>query len=342
MRKTRPAPKAVHPNRKPIKALVLGATGHIGNAVVRELLERGYQVTAASRRQKPAANLAGLAVNYAPGDADNPGQLELWIAGHDVVVDAAAPYPMRLFESGAARDSAAYAAQRTRALLNAARAHQARLVYVSSFTTISRPDPGLDGLLSRMVRAAHPYFALKDLIESEVMAAAREGLPAVIVNPTMCLGPWELKTRELCFIPRLLAGEIPTGIRHIVNVIDVRDVAAGLAAALEARRYGQPILLSGHNVSTEELFSWICEIGGARPPRLFAPASLGVLTGYWTEMLLTMLGQESPLPALAAMLTYTHEWQTPGAAQRELGIVPRPLSATLLDAIRWYRTIGYC
>jgi hypothetical protein len=36
-----------------MKALVLGATGHIGNAIVRELLKRGYDVTAAYRRSGP-------------------------------------------------------------------------------------------------------------------------------------------------------------------------------------------------------------------------------------------------------------------------------------------------
>jgi uncharacterized protein YbjT (DUF2867 family) len=100
-----------------MKALVLGATGHIGNAIVRELLDRGYQVTATSRRKEPAANLVGLPVRYASGNCNTPGQLDAWIAGHDVVVDAAAPYPFRLYSTTneAENHPLDYAAQRTRA-----------------------------------------------------------------------------------------------------------------------------------------------------------------------------------------------------------------------------------
>lgn len=327
-----------------MKALVLGATGHIGNAIVRELLDQGYQVTATSRRRERPVNLVGLEVCYATGNIDTPGQLDAWISGHDVVVDAAAPYPFRLFStaSAAERRPLTYAAQRTHVLLDAVRKHKARLAYVSSFTTLSRRREGFQAWQTQIARYLHPYFAVKDLIESRVLAAARSGVPAVIVNPTMCLGPWDLRERELCFVPRLLCGEVPAAVRHVLNVIDVRDVAAGLVSALNAERYGEPILLSGHNISTEVLFSWICEIGGVRPPRLFASPTLSLLTTYWVEAMLTLIGQQAPLPSLAVMLACEHDWMTPGAAQRELGITVRPLSETLLDTIEWYRKLGYC
>jgi hypothetical protein len=31
-----------------------------------------------------------------------------------------------------------------------------------------------------------------------------------------------------------------------------------------------------------------------------------------------------------------------GGELSELGITPRPLSETIVDAINWYRQIGYC
>ena len=59
-----------------MKATVLGATGHIGSAVVRELVARGHTVTATGRRATPPVNLDGLALNYAAGDLDTPGQID--------------------------------------------------------------------------------------------------------------------------------------------------------------------------------------------------------------------------------------------------------------------------
>jgi dihydroflavonol-4-reductase len=183
---------------------------------------------------------------------------------------------------------------------------------------------------------------VKERIEAEIMAAVRTGLPAVIVNPTLCIGPWDIKVRDLCFVPRLLSGEAPASVAHSINVIDVRDTAAGLVAALERERWGEPILLAGHNISVEALYTWICEIGGVMPPRVVAPITLGVIATYWSELALGAIGLPPPLPALAPMLTMLHDSFDSSPIQAELGIVPRPLSGTLRDAIDWYRHIGYC
>jgi hypothetical protein len=69
---------------------------------------------------------------------------------------------------------------------------------------------------------------------------------------------------------------------------------------------------------------------------------LAVVAAYVSEIALGTLGLRPPAPALAPMLTMLHDSFDPGRVQAELGIVPRPLSATLADAIEWYRLIGYC
>lgn len=80
-----------------MKALVLGGSGHIGSAVVRELLRRGYEVSATGRRTPAPANISGLPFAYLPGEENSSGQLDRWIDGHEIVIDAAAPYPIELF-----------------------------------------------------------------------------------------------------------------------------------------------------------------------------------------------------------------------------------------------------
>lgn len=323
-----------------MKALVLGASGHIGNAVVRELLKSGYEVTATGRRTEPPRNLAKLPVHYLPGDHDEPGQIEQWVAGHEIVVDAAAPYPVYL--GAASRQVIADAIRRTRALLDAVRQHDCRFVYVSSFTTLKRWEGRMEEWPAQLVTMIHPYFALKDRIEADVLEAADEGIPVVVVNPTMCLGPWDLHDRDLCLIPRVLCGEFPASTRHTLNVIDVREVAKGIVKALEADRYGTPTLLSGHNISLQALFSWIAQIGGVRPPSLTVPSGLGTFATYFAELGLSFTGLKTSMASLALMLIYEHDWMPPCEALRELGVTVRPLSETLIDSVRWYRRIGYC
>ena len=319
-----------------MKALVLGATGHIGNAVVRELLKRDYEVTAAYRRQGPRPNLEGLPIHCWPGDQFAPGQLKEWVKGHDVVIDAAAPYPANLF------DRAQYEAEeRMCELLDAVLQQDCLFGYVSSFTTLKLPSEKMEDWGARLAMRMHPYFALKQHTEDLVMAAARDGLRAVIVNPTMCLGPWDIHDRELCLIPRLLCGEVPGAVRQILNVLDVREVAQGLIGALEAGLYGQPMLLSGHNISAQNLFSWICELAGVELPPLTAPTSVTAFVSLALEAVMGVANSNSPIKSLAPILMYQHEWMPPCAAFRELGISLRPLLETLEDSVEWYRVMEY-
>lgn len=327
------------------RALVLGATGHIGSAVVRELLERGWEVTATSRRPMPTENLAGLPIRFETAHGDIPGDFDHRVAGQDLVVDAGAPYPVHRFVSPDRweRQPVDHAVRRTRALLEAVRRHGARLAYIGSFTTTPRRFSPLRGWQSHLLRRLHPYFEVKQRMEDLILAASRNGLPSVVVNPTVCIGPWDLKRREHCLIPQLLSGEVPGFVRHELNVIDVRDVAAAVLAAVDAESYGDPIPLSGHNVSTDSLVQRICELGrGPAPPRLRLPARLTLAAALSTEALLGLAGRQSPSPALATMLLAESHWTSPEGIQNALGIWPRPLSRTLVDAIDWYRQLGYC
>ena len=122
------------------RALVLGATGHLGNAIVRDLLAQGWRVTAATRQTHPPA-WAGPQVEVVHGDIEEAGRLASWMPGHDWVMDAAAPYPLGLFDNWVSGRSAAIdkARRRTTMLLDAVSCEGATLGYVSSYTTLSTP-----------------------------------------------------------------------------------------------------------------------------------------------------------------------------------------------------------
>jgi dihydroflavonol-4-reductase len=327
-----------------MNVLVLGVTGHIGNAIARELVARGHKVTGVSRRGRARPNLRGLKLRYIQADIETTSNLGSWVRAHDAVVDAAAPYPLTLPDLGMSNAGRVLqdARRRSERLLHAIRKHNVPFAYVSTFGTLSQSRTDLDRIAAAMIERLHPYFAVKHQIESDAREAAREGYPVAIVNPTGCLGPWDCKDRRRCFVPALLGGEMPGSTDQMLNVIDVRDVAAGLVCALERKRYGEPIPLAGHNISNEGLFRWICEIGGIQPPRLVGSSVATVVATYLAELSLRAIRVATPLPALVAMLTFMHGYLAPSPAQVELGVVLRPLSATLLDTISWYRSIGYC
>lgn len=327
-----------------MKALVIGASGHIGNAITRALLDRKWEVTACGRRPAGPLNLSGLPVTYVPGDSNTPGQLDRWVAGHDLVVDAAAPYPMSVKFPGREpeEDLLIAAERRTRRLLDAVSKHDARLAYVGSFITLARPRTEAQRVRAQLIRLTLPYFEVKELIESQILEGARRGLRALLINPTYCLGPWDLHDRRVCTIPLLLCGEIPSQITQVLNVIDVRDVAAGLMAAIETERYGKPLLMTGYSISTQDLYAMICGIGGVPVPRFVTATTLAMFGSYWTEAMFSMLGQQTPIISAGMMMATAIDYLDPGRVLEELGITPRPLSETIVDAITWYRAIGYC
>jgi dihydroflavonol-4-reductase len=322
-------------------ALVLGGTGHVGHAILRELLARGYRVDALSRKARPPI-LEGLDVRVRQGDASVPGDIEAHIEQGGVVVDAAAPYPLHLDLSRRdGVDPVRAAVARTERLVEATERRGATLVFISSFTTLPRPAGFVSELEARMRRAAHPYFVTKQAMEGVVLEGCRRGLRAVVVNPTACLGPWDAKPRSLCYLPLLLSGELPATAMRAVNVVDVRDVACGAVAALEANLFARPLLLAGHDIRADHLSARACQLAGRRPPILRASTRATATAFYWTEWFFEAMGRRAPFPSLPALLLCEARATGIGDAQRTLGVLPRPLEETLVDSIEWYRQLGY-
>ncbi|MEM7043119.1 MAG: NAD-dependent epimerase/dehydratase family protein [Pseudomonadota bacterium] len=328
---------------RPRRCIVLGGTGHIGNALARALLGQGHEVTVTCRRDGDRANLQDLDITVLAGDDGHPERLASWIKGQDLVIDAAAPYPIRLFDPAkSGREQRDQALQRSRCLIEAVADLRAEFVYISSFTTLPKQRPWHERLQSAVLQGSHPYFETKAAIEREVVSAAANGLPAIIVNPTVCLGPFDQKPREACFIPTVARGELMGVTGQMLNVIDVRDVADATLGALAEKSYGRPIALSGHNIDLASLVEKISALVGRRPPRMRASTRLTAAGAWWTDALFGAFGQTPPFPSLPFLLLCECRAISPSSGQRNLGLTPRPLETTLEDALRWYQQIGYC
>jgi nucleoside-diphosphate-sugar epimerase len=320
-----------------MKVLVLGGAGLIGNAIVRSLAGGGHRVTAAGRRTTRPLNLVDVDADYAAADLAQTAELDALVSGHDVVVDAAAPYALNLFHTttSADRHPVERAATRTAGLVHSVREHGAALVYIGTPRSLS--GNSASAARSRFIRRLQPYFEVKQVIEQRILEAASRGLRTILLRPSACFGPWDIKPRAQCWLPALLRSEIPVVLQHRVNIVDTRDVADTLAHALHGADYGTDIRVSGHNTSVADLFALVCELANVRPPRWSVPAALGILPTLSAEFGWALLGQPSPLPSLVPMLLCEQEWET-AVSTRTL----RPLKDTARAAIDWYRKLGYC
>ncbi|HEY3626990.1 MAG TPA: NAD-dependent epimerase/dehydratase family protein [Terracidiphilus sp.] len=320
------------------RVLVLGATGHIGQAIVRHALACGREVTAVSRRENPEP-LRGLAVKIVRVDPDLRNLPDL-VSGHDLLIDAAGPYRLvpDLPGSPSWQAQVESAVRRTEKIVDAGRRHGTPLVHVSSCTTVRRPMSSSQQAAAVWRRSISPYFEAKAAMERAVVAAARNGLRAVIVNPGAFLGPWEYRTVEASFVRSVLEQRFPMVLDQAMCVIDVRDVAEAIDRALVHEFYGRPVPLSGHNISLQNLVMLTAQLAGLQLGRpLLLPPDTVLATIFWMQRGFMAWGLTPPeplgfLPLIADVLPMPRSPE-----QTELGVTIRPLETTLREAIAFHR-----
>jgi dihydroflavonol-4-reductase len=327
-----------------MKCLVLGATGIIGYHIVRELLERGHEVSALSRGIKPAVNLEGLDVRRITADLGDADALKGAFREQDWVFYAAGYYPGHAF--GMEGHVRAASAQAQNVIEAALAAGIKKLIYTSSLTTIGK---ALDGKIADETcaydlsgRDPHPYFRVKHVLEGMFSQAVREGLSVVMVNPTGCFGPFELKDRNLCLIPQLKLGKIPGYVERPINVVDTADVARGHVLAAERGRTGERYILGAHNTTTGTMMREICDAIGAKPPHVKFPLPLALAVAYASEAVAVPFGSTPLIPVLGVRFIQYGRHLSSAKAERELGYKPGPMRPCFERALGWYQKIGYC
>lgn len=326
-------------------AVVTGAAGFVGSNVVRALVARRLRVRAVVRRSSDPRALAGLPVERAVADVRDPAGLRRAFHGARFVFHVAADY--RLWVPDAATMLASNVAGTRNVCAAAARAGVERLVYTSSVATVAIPPdrPGAEADVLAPEHAIGVYKRSKVLAEQEALAAARRGVPVVIVNPSAPVGPWDVKpTPTGRVIVDYLRGRLDgrcymdTGL----NVVDVRDCAEGHLAAAERGAVGERYILGGENLTHRQVIETLAAVSGGRGPAFRVPGLLAwgfaTLDEAWNGRL---RGRAPRATREAVQMAAKKMFFDPGRGQRELGVTARPASEALAAAVAWFREHGY-
>lgn len=321
------------------RVLVLGATGFIGGHIALAAIERGWRVRGLRRSAAAEGLLDGAPVEWRTGSLDDPGCLVSAMEGVDIVLHAAAYYPRHGRHIPRQVRSAV---DQTRRVLAAGRAcGSPRLVFTSSLSTIGRPPTGIGRqaderevyLAGTLPRSA--YYECKIAMESEVLQAAGDGYPVVVLNPTAVFGPGDLRPTTGALLLALARGRGIVSLPGWLNVVDVRDVALAHLSAAEKGRPGERYIVGGHNLRVSEFVRSVARAAGVRPPRAEVPRAV--------LRVLVRLGERLPgLSVLGNHLGAFDYWQPldSSKAVRELGLRPRAWDETLADSLAWYRRHG--
>jgi dihydroflavonol-4-reductase len=182
-----------------------------------------------------------------------------------------------------------------------------------------------------------PYYLSKIYEEKIAIEFARRGLPLVILNPSLLLGPGDARMSSTQDIFRFLMGRIPVMPRGGISFVDVRDAANAFVAALTRGNVGERHLLGAANWEFTEFFARLGRIAHRTPPLLRMPSPLKVAAAHWMERWARDRGREPDLPASDVEMGECWFFIDSSKGQRVLGFHPRDPVETLTDTVRYVR-----
>ena len=322
--------------------LVTGASGFLGSAIAAALRARGHAVRVLARASSPRTNLNPTDV-VCEGDLRDRASLAAALKGARYLFHAAADYRLWARDPEDIRHSNV---EGTRLIMEEAlSAGVERVVYTSSVATLKLTDGALStednpladgegiGVYKRSKVAA------ERLVETMI---ERDGLPAVIVNPSTPIGPRDVRpTPTGRIIVEAASGRMPAFVDTGLNLAHVDDVAAGHIAALERGRIGERYILGGDNVLLGDMLADIARLVGRRAPTLKLPRTMLYPIAYGAELLGRLRGVEPFITSDGLRMARHHMFFDDSKARRELGYASRPYVEGLTDAIAWFRAHGH-
>ncbi|MEX0977870.1 MAG: NAD-dependent epimerase/dehydratase family protein [Pirellulales bacterium] len=321
--------------------LVTGATGLVGNNVVRRLLEEGGKVRVlvrATADPRPLADLPGL--EFVRGDVRDPNAVAGAVRGADRVIHAAAYVRIGWTGWEQARN---INVEGTRNVAQAVLAEGARLVHVSSVDALGL---GAAGVAADEDSAPNggvlcPYVVTKREAEQVVLSLVERGLWATIVNPSFMIGPFDWKPssgRLLLSVARGWGLFAPLGTNCYC---DARDVANGILSALERGRPGRRYILCGPMLSYFQAWRIFAEVTGGTPPVVPIGPIARMGAGRVGDLIGKLTGREPDLNSAATALAAQKRNFSSARAESELGYRVRPLRESASDAWEFFREHAY-
>jgi len=318
--------------------LVTGATGHIGNVLIRKLLAQGEKVRALVWRGEDTTPIKDLDVEQVEGDVLDLASLEPAMCGVETVYHLAGiisimpgrnPLVWRVNVEG------------TRNVLEAARrAHIRRLVYTSSIHAIARAPHGVEMDESLGFDVENPYGEYdrsKAAASLEVQKASADGLNAVIVCPTGVIGPYDFRGSEMGEVIRGAAEAHPMFyVEGAYDFVDVRDVVDGMIAAGKHGRQGESYILSGQRLSVRYMLATVREVTGKAFSSVKIPFSLAEFVARFTPWYYRRTKIKPRFTPYSLEVLQSNSNISHRKAATELGYKSRPVYESIADTVRWF------
>lgn len=316
------------------QTLVTGGSGFIGQHLVAALLAQGYRVRILDLRPPPHA---GNITQYVKGSILDEELVQEALADVEEVYHLAALPGMWM---PCKDDFHAVNCRGTEIVLEAARKRGvSRFLHCSTESILFGRSPpkslGIELVHTAPAEMPGAYTRSKLLAEQLAVHAAASGFPVVIANPTMPIGPhYGNLTPPTLMLRYFLHRRIQIYFDFILNLVDVRDVAAGLILAMKHGQIGQRYILGGEAVSLRHVLDAICAVSGRTPLRVPIPAMIAQMTAAMMELVADHVTHRAPAATVEGVrIALRSRSLSIEKSQRELGYEPNPIGHALCEAI---------
>ncbi len=321
---------------------VTGATGHLGNVLIRELLKHNKKIKAVILPGEDTASIEGLEVERIEGNVLDPDSLRRAFRGTEVVFHCAGIISIipgqreQLFQVNVLG---------TKNVVDICLEEKVkRLIHISSIHALSEPEKGV------VITETSPfdtenvlgdYSHSKALGSLEVLKGIERGLDAVIVCPTGIIGPCDYRLSEMGkLIVNYMGGKLKAYIEGAYDFIDVRDVAKGIILAYEKGRKGECYILSGQQINVIEILKYLEEISGVKAPSVKIPYKIAKIFGFLNVWYCSIFKTQPLFTPYSIDVLQSNSVVSSQKAKDSLGFNPISIYESISDSLQWFREKG--
>ena len=320
--------------------LVTGATGHLGNVLVRELLSKGEKVRVLLQPKGDIKSLDGLNVEKYEGDLLDQSSLNQACLGADYVYHLAG---IVTITGRNAEKVELVNVEGTKKVIEACLTNKVkRLIYVGTIHAFKQPPIGQEINESLDFDPSRPqvYDRTKAKAAIAVLDAVKNrNLDAVIACPTGVIGPNDfLGSAFGSYIKQYISGKQHFYIEGAYDFVDVRDVADGFIACAHKGRRGQVYILSGEHIKIKEINDTLEQVSGVKAPLMKIPLWLAYFSAYLFSFISSLTKSEPVFTPFSIKVLQENSQISHAKATKELGFNPRDIRESLKDHVAWFRT----
>lgn len=322
-----------------MEILVTGPDGVLGSNLVRELISRDYKVSVFLEPGKDPITLKGLPVKLYFGNILDIEALDAAFLGKDIVFHCAAStsfFPARNEMVNRVNIDG------VQNVIDLSLKHSIkRLICVGTANSF-----GNGTTIHKLGTEEDPYKPLKhgiDYNESKykaqqlVLAAVKnQQLPAIMVNPTYMIGPYDSRPSSGAMIIALYNKKVPGYSQGGKNFTAVKDVATAMANAITMGRIGESYILGNENLAYKEAFEKIATTIGVKAPTLKISNRIMVIYGTLNSFFAKKFGYYPGVTKELAIVSCEKHFYSVEKARKELLLPQTPTEVAIQECFDWF------